>query len=108
MNRQGQPADWAFLAMAQHRLGKKDEAETAMNRLRQMMKDRAFTENKEAKDFQKEAEITLRCQGIDRGFPVCITTTVLGLAVATSSMGASWPNGSDRSGLTCSGRSGHY
>ena len=38
--------------------------------------------------------------GIATGLPVSSTTTVFGLAAATASITASWPHGSDRSGLS--------
>jgi Flp pilus assembly protein TadD len=49
-------ADLAFLAMAQHRLGKKDEAKATLGRLREVMKERAQANDAEAQGFLREAE----------------------------------------------------
>jgi Tfp pilus assembly protein PilF len=54
------PADLAFLAMAQHRLGKKDEAKTTLDRLREIMKQARWTDDAEAQGFLREAEETLK------------------------------------------------
>ena len=50
------PADLAFLAMAQHQLGKKDEAKATLARLRQFMKQPVWANNAEAQGFFGEAE----------------------------------------------------
>jgi uncharacterized protein HemY len=60
LNKQSQPTDWAFLAMAQHRLGKKDETEAAMKQLRELMKKPEWAQNPEAQAFLKEAEAVLK------------------------------------------------
>ncbi|HTU93820.1 MAG TPA: protein kinase [Gemmataceae bacterium] len=50
------PTDLAFLAMAQHKLGKKDEAKTTLDRLRQVMKQPNWEQSGEAVGFLREAE----------------------------------------------------
>jgi WD40 repeat protein len=50
------PTDLAFLAMAQHQLGKKDEAKTTLARLREAMKQPRWANNAEAQGFLREAE----------------------------------------------------
>jgi hypothetical protein len=50
------PADLAFLAMTQHRLGKKDEAKTTLGRLRSVMKHPRLAEHEESLGFLREAE----------------------------------------------------
>ena len=44
--------------------------------------------------------LTLSRHGMATGLPVSSTTIVLGLAAATASITASWPQGSDRSALS--------
>jgi hypothetical protein len=51
-----EPSDLAFLAMAQHQLGKKDEAKVMLGRLREVMKQPRWANNAEAKGFLREAE----------------------------------------------------
>jgi WD40 repeat protein len=50
------PADLAFLAMAQHQLGKKDEADATLRRLREAMKQPLWAKDAEAQSFLREAE----------------------------------------------------
>jgi hypothetical protein len=50
------PADLAFLAMAQHQLGKKDEAKATLGRLREIMKHPSWAKNTESAGFLREAE----------------------------------------------------
>jgi WD40 repeat protein/tRNA A-37 threonylcarbamoyl transferase component Bud32 len=50
------PSDLAFLAMAQHQLGKKAEANATLGRLREAMKQRLWAKDAEAQDFLREAE----------------------------------------------------
>jgi Tfp pilus assembly protein PilF len=52
-------ADFAFLAMAQHQLGRKDEAKATLTRLREAMKQRPWANDAEAQGFLQEAEETL-------------------------------------------------
>jgi tetratricopeptide (TPR) repeat protein len=51
-----QPADVAFLAMAQHQLGKKDEAKATLARLREIMKQPGWANNADAQGFLRETE----------------------------------------------------
>jgi tetratricopeptide (TPR) repeat protein len=55
-----QPADFAFLAMTQHQLGKKDEAKATLARLRKVMKQERWAKDAEAQGFLREAEETLQ------------------------------------------------
>jgi hypothetical protein len=50
------PGDLAFLAMAQHQLGKKDDAKATLGRLRDVKMQLRWANNAEAKDFLREAE----------------------------------------------------
>src|SRR5262249_1064610 len=50
------PANLAFLAMAYHRLGQRDKAQTYLSRLREMMKKAHWTQDEEAQIFLREAE----------------------------------------------------
>ena len=50
------PADLAFLAMAQHKLRKKDEAQVTLGRLREVMKNPRWAMDDEVKGFLREAE----------------------------------------------------
>jgi tetratricopeptide (TPR) repeat protein len=51
-----QPADLAFLAMAQHQLGHKKEAQATLARLREVMKQPSWAKNEEFSGFLHEAE----------------------------------------------------
>jgi hypothetical protein len=53
------PADLAFLAMAQLRLGQKEQAQAALARLREAMKNPRWTKDAEAQGFLREAEALL-------------------------------------------------
>jgi Flp pilus assembly protein TadD len=59
-NLSNRPGLLAFLAMAQHRLGKKDEAQAAMNRLRELIKEPIYAQHPEDQAFLKEAEAVLK------------------------------------------------
>jgi WD40 repeat protein/serine/threonine protein kinase len=50
------PADLAFLAMAQHHLGKKNGAKTTLDRLRKVMKQARWARDPESVSFLREAE----------------------------------------------------
>ena len=50
------PADVAFLAMAQHQLRKKDEAQATLARLREILKQPGWAKDAEAQGFLGEAE----------------------------------------------------
>jgi WD40 repeat protein/serine/threonine protein kinase len=60
--KQPEPADLAFLAMAQHRRGQKEQALVTLKRLREAMKSRAHASNLEYQTFLKEAEETIASQ----------------------------------------------
>jgi hypothetical protein len=51
-----QPADVAFLAMANFGLGQKEKAQQLLDELRQLMKKPQWAQNSEAKGFLREAE----------------------------------------------------
>jgi WD40 repeat protein/tRNA A-37 threonylcarbamoyl transferase component Bud32 len=51
-----QPADLAFLAMTQHRLGKKDEAKATLDRLGKVMKQPRWAKDAESAGLLREAE----------------------------------------------------
>jgi WD40 repeat protein len=53
------PADLAFLAMASHRLGRKVEAQDALRRLREAVRQPDFARDEEAAGFLREAEALL-------------------------------------------------
>jgi WD40 repeat protein len=59
-SKQGHPADLAFLAMAQHRLGQKDQAQATLVRLRQAMQEPQWASNLDAQAFLREAEELLK------------------------------------------------
>lgn len=50
------PLDLAFLAMTQHRLGKKDEAKATLGRLRKIMKQPHWAQDDESIGFLHKAE----------------------------------------------------
>jgi hypothetical protein len=50
------PTDLAILAMAQHQLGKEDEAKATLDRLRQSLKLPCWAKDPEAQGFMREAE----------------------------------------------------
>src|SRR5262249_13247121 len=53
------PANLAFLAMAQHRLGEKEEAKATLARLRQVMRQERWAKDAEAQDLLREAEAVM-------------------------------------------------
>ena len=53
------PADLAFLAMTQQRLGHAKEAQAELQRLRERMKDPRWAKDAEAQGFLREAEALL-------------------------------------------------
>ncbi len=65
LNTQREPADLAFLALAQQRLGQSDEARVTLSRLREVMKDPRWAGDSEAQAFLREAEMI----ELDRVFP---------------------------------------
>jgi WD40 repeat protein/serine/threonine protein kinase len=56
------PADLAFLAMAQHQMGKKGDAQTALQRLHETMQDPQCAKQEDAQAFLSEAEALVRGQ----------------------------------------------
>jgi hypothetical protein len=64
-NRQSEPTDLAFLALAQHRLGQSEKARTTLGRLREVIKGRTLARDPEAQAVLHEAE-TIE---LDRVFP---------------------------------------
>jgi hypothetical protein len=57
------PADLAFLAMTQQRLGQKDEAKGILARLREVMKQPRWAKDAEAASFLREAEGLIEGKG---------------------------------------------
>ncbi len=51
-----EPADLAFLALAQHRLGQTEKARDTLRRLRETMKKPERAKNQESQGFLREAE----------------------------------------------------
>jgi WD40 repeat protein/serine/threonine protein kinase len=60
------PADLAFLAMAQHQLGMKDEAKAILGRLREVMKQPRWAEDAESVSFMREAEEMIEGKASDK------------------------------------------
>jgi WD40 repeat protein len=60
LRKDSDPADLAFLAMAQHQLGLKGEARATLARLRVVMKQPRRAKNAEAQGFLREAEAVLK------------------------------------------------
>jgi WD40 repeat protein/tRNA A-37 threonylcarbamoyl transferase component Bud32 len=59
---QDQPATQAFLAMTQHQLGQKDQAQAALDRLRKAMKKPEWAKDPEAPNFLREAEAVVNAK----------------------------------------------
>jgi WD40 repeat protein len=57
---QGHPVDLAFLAMAQHHLGQKDQAQATLSRLREVTQKPEWAKDEDASRFLREAEARLR------------------------------------------------
>jgi WD40 repeat protein/tRNA A-37 threonylcarbamoyl transferase component Bud32 len=55
-NKGSLPADLAFLAMAQHQLGRNEEAQATLGRLREAMKNPKWAQGEENQGFLREAE----------------------------------------------------
>jgi hypothetical protein len=58
-----QPADLAFLAMTEHQLGHKDQAQDYLRRLRDTMKQTQWANNEKMQGFLREAETLLALPG---------------------------------------------
>ena len=65
LNKEKNPSDLAFLALAQHRLGQSGQARATLGRLREVMKDPQQAGNPSSQAFLREAE-TIE---LDRVFP---------------------------------------
>jgi WD40 repeat protein len=65
------PADLAFLAMAHHQLGEKAQAEEALGRLREAMKQPRWSREPETRAFAQEAESLFRSKsdGLNKKSP---------------------------------------
>ena len=57
---QSQPADIRFLAMAQHRLGRSDEARKLLDRLRQLLQHDDWKDDADSQAFLREAESLIK------------------------------------------------
>jgi tetratricopeptide (TPR) repeat protein len=60
-----QAEDWAFIAMAHHRLGHHREADAAMRQLRELMQDRQQSSDDDASAFLREVEAVLQANRED-------------------------------------------
>lgn len=56
LNKESQPSEIAYLAMALHRLGRVEEAKVTLDQLRDLLKDERFAEDEKAKAYLAEAE----------------------------------------------------
>ncbi|MHC5003338.1 MAG: hypothetical protein ACYTJ0_09455 [Planctomycetota bacterium] len=54
-----QPATWAFIAMAHHRLGREPESRAALARLEELMRDPVHAQSEENRAFLQEARTLL-------------------------------------------------
>jgi Tol biopolymer transport system component len=61
------PHDLAFLAMARHQLGKKDEAKATLARLREVMKQPVWAKQAESQGFLREAEELIEGKAAGKG-----------------------------------------
>jgi tetratricopeptide (TPR) repeat protein len=52
----GNPADFAFLALTQHQLGHKEQAQATLARLREALRQPEWTQDEELRAFLGEAE----------------------------------------------------
>ena len=59
------PQDLAFLAMARHQLGQKEQALGTLSRLREVMKEPRCAKDAEAQGFLREAEAVLNTISVD-------------------------------------------
>ena len=60
LRKESDPSDLAFVAMAQHQLGRKEQAHTTLERLRDVMKQPRWAGNAEAQAQLREAEEVLK------------------------------------------------
>jgi hypothetical protein len=61
------PADLAFLAMAEHQLGHKDQAQATLKRLRETLQKPQWAMNQECQDFLRETEALLAGKKVEPG-----------------------------------------
>jgi Flp pilus assembly protein TadD len=59
LSQQANPAELAFLAMAQHQLGHKEQAQDVLARLRKIVQQPQWIKDDEAQSFLHEAETVL-------------------------------------------------
>jgi tetratricopeptide (TPR) repeat protein len=69
LRRRSDPSDLAFLAMSQHKLGQKEQAQETLVRLRDVMKQPRWAKNAEVQGFLREAEKMLKGKGLDGKSP---------------------------------------
>jgi hypothetical protein len=60
------PRDLAFLTMAHYQLGQKDQARTALSRLRERMKEPRWANDAESQAFLHEAQALLQANTMER------------------------------------------
>jgi tetratricopeptide (TPR) repeat protein len=60
------PADLAFLAMVKYRLGQKEEANAALDRLRGMLRNPRRIRDRESREFLLEAEALIENESADK------------------------------------------
>jgi hypothetical protein len=60
------PQDLAFLAMARHQLGKKDEAKATLGQLREVMRQADWAIHAESQGFLREAEELIEGKTADK------------------------------------------
>jgi hypothetical protein len=60
LRKESDPSGLAFLAMSQHQLGQKEQAQATLARLREVMKQPRWAKNAEAQGFLREAEAVLK------------------------------------------------
>ena len=65
LNKENEPADLAFLALVQSRLGQTEKARSTLGRLRELMKSPERAKDQEAQALLREAE-TIE---LDQAFP---------------------------------------
>src|SRR5262249_48556561 len=66
LRKEPSPADLAFLAMAHHQLGQKEQARATLAWLREVMKQPRWPTDAEAGGFGREAEEVLKTNPADR------------------------------------------
>jgi WD40 repeat protein len=69
LRKESDPSNLAFLAMAQHRLGQKEQARATLERLRGVIKQPPWAKDAEAQGFVRQAEEVLNTNPADRNSP---------------------------------------